>query len=460
MFGSSAQLNAKIRRDCDYVRNFYEDEQHHHATVVDEATLKAILTEDKICDIKPDRVEYLDEYDAKRILIPEMKDLVSKNYPDLLQASFWTLLWSMSAREVQNLRDKLINNKEKASVELLGHVGSLPPLIRIFRGQDGDRDPPSSNERKRSRPQANDARIRDKFKCVITDTPKPKACHIFPFAALWGSDRITTLTSKLAGESNTIDTPSNMICLTPTLHDWWTRGYFALEPMGEAELVPSEGIEGTAPTKPSTVLNTPTKSTPTSTVTQNSKKTPTRQSLGRAAKRPKPNEECKQNEECGPNEGCGPNEDWVIRVRFHWLKKTNVEGMTMESFVDFSDDPIGRLQGEGLAKAFNATTCRQVEDGQVFTFRSKIREHLPDYDILLLQWDLLRMWRLAGGADPSIYPFHDEFDDRGIPATITSRVELLEDSPMRVSGPGTDAASNTGEGSETAGFKLGNGGSG
>ncbi|EFQ36143.1 uncharacterized protein GLRG_11287 [Colletotrichum graminicola M1.001] len=455
MFGSSAQLNAKIRRDCDYVRNFYEDEQHHHATVIDEATLKAILTEDKICDTKPNRVEYLDEYDAKRILIPEMKDLVSESHPNLLQACFWTALWSMPSRDVQDLLDELRTDKDLTCSELMNAILQIPRLVHIFRGlktKKGDNAPPSNVATyKRSDSELKGAKIRDKFKCVITDTPKPEACHIFPFAALNYQDLTSSyLGAMLAGESNTLDTVSNMICLTPTLHDWWGRGYFALEPMGEPKRLPSEGIGGTAPTKLSTVPNTPTKSTPTSTttptkstVTQKSKKTPTRQTLDRAAKRPKTNEERKENE------------DWVIQVRFHWLKKTNDEGMKLTSNIDFSDDPIGRLQGEGLAKAFNATTCRQVEDGQVFTFRSKNRKHLPDYDILLLQWDLLRMWRLAGGADPSIYPFHDEFDDCGLQAT-NSQVESLEDAPVTVSGPGTDAPPNTGEGSETAGFNLGN----
>jgi len=54
--------------------------------------------------------------------------------------------------------------------------------------------------------------------------------------------------------------------------------------------------------------------------------------------------------------------------------------------------------------AVNLTTWRPVESGQIFTITAEDIDTLPDYDILLLQWDVLRMWRLAGGADPAIYP--------------------------------------------------------
>ncbi|KAK2017564.1 hypothetical protein LZ32DRAFT_688093 [Colletotrichum eremochloae] len=56
-------------------------------------------------------------------------------------------------------------------------------------------------------------------------------------------------------------------------------------------------------------------------------------------------------------------------------------------------------------------TGRQVENGQMFTITADSRDEMPDFDILLLQWDLLRMWRLAGGADPAIYPLNDYYHD-------------------------------------------------
>ncbi|KAK2051600.1 hypothetical protein LY76DRAFT_630451 [Colletotrichum caudatum] len=419
----------KIRRTWELARKFYEEEDEHHATAVDDVTFKTAFASNKICITKPERVEYLDDYEVKRRLIPEVKDLVAQNLPELNQARFWVLLWSMPGKDVQALRDKLTIDKQQISTDLGTAVESLPRLIHLFRGLPSNKDDgdPTSNDgtHKRNQTESDAAKKRDKYKCVITDTSNAEACHIFPFAGLKypGKDRVRSLLSKLTDESaNTVDTVSNMICLSATLHDWWSKGYFALEPMGEAEYVPSEGIEditsaksNITPTKSNitpTKSNTPpTKSNtpPTkSNTTQKSRTTPTkprntqkRQSLDRASKRTKMNHE------------------WVIRVRFHWLKNTNVENMITE--VDFSDDPVERLQGlegpgGGLVKAFNATTCRQVEDGQIFTFRSDSEKHLPDYEILLLQWDLLRMWRLAGGADPSMYPLYDDFDAWGTPA--------------------------------------------
>ncbi|KAK1957365.1 hypothetical protein LY78DRAFT_663679 [Colletotrichum sublineola] len=109
---------------------------------------------------------------------------------------------------------------------------------------------------------------------------------------------------------------------------------------------------------------------------------------------------------------------WSMKVRFHWLRETNIT--SLKSVVDFSADPTGMFQEPDIKrpiKAVNRMTWRPIENGQVFTFSAEDRDDLPDYDILLLQWGTLRMWRLAGGADSAMYsddPY--DSDDDKVPA--------------------------------------------
>ncbi|KAK2039377.1 hypothetical protein LZ31DRAFT_598914 [Colletotrichum somersetense] len=85
-------------------------------------------------------------------------------------------------------------------------------------------------------------------------------------------------------------------------------------------------------------------------------------------------------------QGTTSQQRWGIRLRFRWLKRTDVRDLNA---------PVGR-----------------VESGQVFAVTADGPDGLPEYDILLLQWDLLRIWRLAGGADPAVcYPFDSDDDD-------------------------------------------------
>ncbi|GJD04911.1 tat pathway signal sequence [Colletotrichum higginsianum] len=261
--------------------------------------------------------------------------------PELDQAAFWAALWLMPTKDLQELHDNLrppTSERDQARLrrQLVLAVPQIPRLVRIFRGQDPDT-------------------------LTKDDNNAPKTYN----AGDKQNRREADLLWVYGPNDNTaIDTVTNMICLSPQLHDWWSRGYFALEPIRFW----SEPLPDSTPDKPDRP--------------------------DRAAKKRK------------------IPEKWSIQIRFHWLRKTDVPMLT--SKVKFSDDPITMMQepaGEGLVRAFNATTCRQVENGQIFTMTADSRDRLPDYDILLLQWDLLRMWRLAGGADPTVYPLDDDFLD-------------------------------------------------
>ncbi|KAK1991341.1 hypothetical protein LX36DRAFT_716134 [Colletotrichum falcatum] len=302
------------------------------------------------------RIEYLDNYDVKLALIPQVKAVADYLYLD--SASFWATLWTLPTSDVQALLDELRQPSKASSLrfELMSFAMNIPIFMRIFRGSHARRPyadvfaaMAASPAPQRNENEALIASQRDDNKCVITDTCDPTVCYVFPLASLeqhhqhagklslysltklWGDDRIIRLMGKLfntdSGDLTAINTAANMICLDETLREWWNMA------------VPG-----------------------------------------------------------GPQ-----GRRWRIRLRFHWLKKAAIHDLT--SVVDFSVDPVPMLQepDEGPPEILNATTRRSVESGQAFTVTAGSPRELPDYDILRLQWDLLRMWRLAGGADPATY---------------------------------------------------------
>ncbi|KAK2059671.1 hypothetical protein LY76DRAFT_683252 [Colletotrichum caudatum] len=370
-------------------REFLEDRPKHHPTAADKAALRTFFGTDKICSPHPGDSHYVDDHDTRMILIPKVYDaLKSVCATDMVayyaQASLWTALWTMPISDVQNLLSRLLDPDPSCSLIVSGQCltvnGFLPLLVKTFFSANLPKD--DENVYKRDKSQSDSALARDNNQCVVTGAPFPEVCHIFPFsslsrryqttqhlaalATLWGQDRVAKLLYKLVGSNQQgnindiciVDTAKNMISLSPQLHDWWSRGLFAFEPMGQPE-----ASDAATPTKV----------------------TPTRSNPPRDTKRVK-------------------IQQWSIRMRFHWLQKTNISDM--KSQVDFSEDPITMLRGwdrECLPQAVNLKTWRPVENGQVFTITTDDYDELPDYDILLLQWDLVRMRRLAGGADPAMY---------------------------------------------------------
>ncbi|KAK1976027.1 hypothetical protein LZ30DRAFT_667543 [Colletotrichum cereale] len=360
------------------------DDEKTQPTAVDKKALRTFLTSVKTCSTRTGDSEYMGDHEAKMALIPQVyAAFEALSREDFGAASYWTALWMMPTGDIQELLEKL--RDPKRSRLTVGQVflasDRIPEFVRLFRGlgPTGPRQDDGKNENAdytRDRDEVKLALERDNRKCVITDTPCPQVCHIFPFASmkhgkyanncltpmtvLWGEDRVTSLLNKLTspqgdGHGNVVDTVANMICLSPQLQKWWEKGFFALEPMEEPQAF---DVESSTPTRL------------------------------KKAKR----------------------QIWSIRLRFHWLRKTDIPSLI--STVNFSDDPVTKLQEpEGLLNIVNATTWRPVDNGQVITITADSLDRLPDYDILLLQWDLLRMWRLAGGADPNMYPFYDEGDD-------------------------------------------------
>ena len=99
----------------------------------------------------------------------------------------------------------------------------------------------------------------DGDRCVITGTANPEVCHIVPFSAnatntarvRWRNCMLATsrlrllesvefpnLASSFASAVGISDRPWNCLCLSPQLHDWWERGYFGLRYIGQAPPFP------------------------------------------------------------------------------------------------------------------------------------------------------------------------------------------------------------------------------
>ncbi|KAK2035525.1 hypothetical protein LX32DRAFT_678372 [Colletotrichum zoysiae] len=341
---------------------------------------------------------YLDDHSTKMTLIPQVfAELEALGKAEVAKACLWAALWTMPASQVEHLLGMLRDPVE--SIRMPGRFGAVhanfPILLKIFCTEKmSSKDIGGENEAvgpgpkkphfKRNKLESQATLKRDNARCVLTGSPNPEVCHIFPFSALsrqeqvdtllgimapvWGQDRIDKLLVKLTGRynpgasnnMNVIDQARNMISLNQQMHYFWGRGYFALEPMGMPECSDKEASVSR---------------------TASASSTPTRTPPPRASKKSKVTQK-----------------EWSIRLRFHWLRATNVPELRVP--VDFSEDPINRFQPPDPERP----AYRPIENGQIVTIKADSFEKLPDYDILLLQWDILRMWRLAGGADPAMYP--------------------------------------------------------
>ncbi|KAJ3492791.1 hypothetical protein NLG97_g5143 [Lecanicillium saksenae] len=100
----------------------------------------------------------------------------------------------------------------------------------------------------RSSSSRNIAFRRDGKKCLFTHTPYPDVCHIIPFVtnkneernrrqvyynklarAFFSRENYVRFYTMQSSSPGSNDKPSNMLCLSKTLHDWWSRAVFGLQ---------------------------------------------------------------------------------------------------------------------------------------------------------------------------------------------------------------------------------------
>lgn len=101
-----------------------------------------------------------------------------------------------------------------------------------------------------------------------------------------------------------------------------------------------------------------------------------------------------------------------VRLRFRWLKKTGLAlGQRMPEIFD-PDELLASPDGPGSVNVRHLVTGRPILDGEIIDVTSSDKSSRPNYEILLLQWDLIKMVSLSGAAeameDPSWDPKPDD----------------------------------------------------
>ncbi|KAK2048993.1 hypothetical protein LZ31DRAFT_624889 [Colletotrichum somersetense] len=265
--------------------------------------------------------------------------------------------------------------KQKALRDFLVACIQVEDLIWVCWNSPG-----TTKEQKwaRSEKQRNKALKRDKYRCVLTNSAIGEVCHIVPFwtlsqraaiqlvigrlGAVLGddfSDRLMRPMNQQTGRGTTehgdldlLDSPANMITLSTQLHKMWDDGVFGLEPIGR-------------PQKCNTAE--PLVSQMKLGIEQQTKYASEKRLM------------------------------YGIKIRFHWLQKTNMGGFK-DSPPTLDADP------RSMWKAWD---------------HNNDKERLPNWDLLSVQWLAFRLHRLSGAADVDLYaPLMDQEDDDALAARV------------------------------------------
>ncbi|KAG5810550.1 hypothetical protein H9Q74_004955 [Fusarium xylarioides] len=144
--------------------------------------------------------------------------------------------------------------------------------------EDGQTDNLSTARKSRSQPEKDECKRYDENKCIVTGAAHPHVCHIVPFSfnsseanttktknyihvigVMFGRQFQANWREKLADPRphgrGASDKHWNMLCLSPQLHDWWGRGYFAFEYMGSVSFGEVARIELRFHWMPKTTFN-------------------------------------------------------------------------------------------------------------------------------------------------------------------------------------------------------------
>ena len=92
------------------------------------------------------------------------------------------------------------------------------------------------------------------------------------------------------------------------------------------------------------------------------------------------------------------------RVRLRWLRQTS---FTVWDRVPLNTNPNDHLHPPNVPGSFNIRDLpsgHPIPDGSVFDLTSDYGEMHVSYDLLQLQWDLLRMAALCGAAEAADDP--------------------------------------------------------
>ncbi|KAF4826478.1 hypothetical protein CGCTS75_v009099 [Colletotrichum tropicale] len=273
---------------------------------------------------------------------------------------------------------------------------------------------------------------RDGFRCVWTLKFICHVCHIVPFwsltrrleiqekvlrplRAILGDvfhDKLSALVEKNTkpGEHDLLDSPANMITMSPSLHKMWDDGKFGIEPLCYDE----KWIVIEPETNKERAGSAPLKRGPD----ESDHQSPTKKAaIGKG--KAKDTKSTKDTKEAQETKHTDKLKHMVgLKLRYHWLKRTNLAGINDSPYAPDAN-PRQMWQSQDHDEEFFADNGTPVDDGQIITIWAESKDLLPDWDLLAIQWLAFRLHRLLGGADVYLYaPQRDQDDDEELQARV------------------------------------------
>lgn len=122
------------------------------------------------------------------------------------------------------------------------------------------------------------------------------------------------------------------------------------------------------------------------------------------------------------------NGNWTMDLVFYWLENLPFEQGTVlkrGEFLRSASEAAGApAERDGTIRAVNVQTNAPILDGDIITIEADKQEELPDYAIVMLQYKILTMASLCGGAEPE--ELEEPSDDDEVDPVATE-LQVLED---------------------------------
>ncbi|KAI8682449.1 hypothetical protein LRP88_05575 [Fusarium phalaenopsidis] len=230
----------------------------------------------------------LHEYEIRLGIITQIRDLLrARTGPRDFQ--FTHIQFCYLIRMPQDELNRALSQATISGItfkELLKDLGELTGYFLQKKGYDDQTTAKGSNttlssqpKKRRGKTQVDKCKDLDEGVCIVTGAAHPEVCHIIPFAwndSLENRRKTSRLTSamdffldlprataddmlltndslsRLSNAPGSSDYTWNTLCLSPLLHDWWSRAYFGFKFLG-ATPIPEKP-------KPSTSTPLPPKS--------------------------------------------------------------------------------------------------------------------------------------------------------------------------------------------------------
>ncbi|KAE9584045.1 hypothetical protein CGMCC3_g48 [Colletotrichum fructicola] len=344
--------------------------------------------QDYLDDAKANLEDRLDAMRAIHNTIDTHEDFIPMYKSDkrtLRSARLWASMLTMDFDLLLKFKDKLSigGRREKRDVlySLLQSVGG--DGLKYLGWWSHETPLPYEEETWAGNPTQRDLALkRDGFRCVLT--LKQIYQVLGPLRAILGDDFHGKLCALLEpGAHDLLDSPANMVTMSPSLRKMWNEGKFGLEPL--------RYVDKWVAMKPGKESN-----------------------LGRAAGSSKDTKESKEtkdtkNTKDGRHAG-KLKQIYGLETGSHWLKKTNLGGINDSP--DATDaDPREMWEAQDHDEEFFADNGTALDDGQIVTIWAEDKSLLPNRDLLAIQWLASRLHRLWGGADLHLYAPQEEQDE-------------------------------------------------